>query len=106
MLAQRFNFFSWHYCERCLRHLFYVVLLRRDHISGGAGDVRQHVVVKERERGYDEATFVILNPVGESAWVILHTCAAIPGWRNLLDMRCIFESGSGIYACHSRRGKE
>ena len=45
---------------------------------GLPGSVKQHVVVKERQRGYDEATFVesfvLLNAAGVSAWTILNIC--------------------------------
>ena len=47
--------------------------------------VQEHVGVKERERGYDEATFVesfvILNAAGANARRILSACAPTPVWR-------------------------
>ena len=68
---------------------------------GLPGSVQQHVAVKERERGYDEATFVesfvILNAAGESAWTISHTCAAMRGWRSSLDMSCLLQKRRGSF---------
>jgi hypothetical protein len=47
--------------------------------------VKDHVRVKERERGYDEATlvegFVILNATGGNVRRILSACAKMPVWR-------------------------
>lgn len=50
---------------------------------GLPGSVKQHVEVKERQRGYDEATFVesfvVLNAAGVSAWTILSDFGQTPG---------------------------
>jgi hypothetical protein len=47
--------------------------------------VKEHVGVKERERGYDEGTFVEsfvhLNAAGANARRILSVCARTPVWR-------------------------
>ena len=46
--------------------------------------IQEHVRVKQRERGYDEATwvesFVILNAAG-ARWKILSACEETPAWR-------------------------
>ena len=47
--------------------------------------IQEHVRVKQRQRGYDDATFVesfvILHAAG-GEWVkILNACGKTPGWR-------------------------
>jgi len=53
---------------------------------GLPGSVKQHLALKERQRGYDEATFVesfvILNAAGGECLDDFERLRADPGWEN------------------------
>ena len=73
---------------------------------GLPGSVKQHVIVKERQRGYDEATFVesfvVLNAAGVSAWTILRACGQTRAWSRLIghEMPSPEAARKFLYAFH------
>ncbi len=68
---------------------------------GLPGSVQQHVVVKERQRGYDAATFVesfvVLNAAGGSAWAILSACGRTPDSGNCWGTKCLPRKQHGSF---------
>ena len=68
---------------------------------GLPGSVQQHVTVKERERGYDEATFVesflILNAAGGECVDDFAPCATMRVWWSSLDMNCLLRKRPGSF---------
>ena len=62
------------------------LVVRAFRSMGLPGSVKQHLAVKERQRGYDEATFVesfvILNAAGGECLDDFERLRADPGWEN------------------------
>jgi hypothetical protein len=74
---------------------------------GLPGTVQRHVAVKERERGYDEATFVesfvILNAAGGECVDDFAHLRSDAGWRSSLDMSCLLRKRRGSFCTPSTR---